>query len=335
MIRQGHSSAEANCAIQGYIDLGPSAPYNNMDIEHLDSLRVKAFDGHTLHTYEAAGWIAVDLATAVSQQSKRQEEFPIPTIIENAEESFTYALDTYIAGENPPEQQLRLELALAALPLYASLVTCGEITAQEVETFHEDVVETGHKVSDTLSDCSPRHKKGVIGLAAEVNTILAYNRRRQPGAAVETLALPSTYRQDKSAGPGSLSGDSSARRGNWDVSVISQTPDSGWDFVDKVQVKSSTQQVPPTSRNSRYTRGGRQSTREYTDDITVAGFRQLTHERFGVWKGLLALANIPGLDLSPGRRRFMSRTVSNSLYKLLENEREHRAQLENPILHSY
>lgn len=317
---------DASHAVGQYITRGPTMPPEQHRIVGLESVRGRLARSPYAEHHLVAGWVAIEQAFVIARDPQRFSQHSVEPVLETAEESFTLALDYYDKTIDPPDHLLSTELAMSSISPYKAWITNQPISAQLLTDYHEEVKEIGRGLLDLNAQHNESEssdleaQKEINGFAAEVGTLLSFNRRQLNGGRVTTLAVPSTLRQDRARQKGTVGSkyDRSQLRSNWDLSVIDWH--RGWELRDKLQVKNALS----VEDKPRY---GKQL-QEYTDDITVVGFKE--HVRGGLteldlWKALRVLIGDPQATLSTAQQKRKAVTMSQTLYARIEEDRERRS----------
>jgi hypothetical protein len=105
----------------------------------------------------------------------------------------------------------------------------------------------------------------MTGMIAEIAVLMAHNRSYRSGREIESMALPSTLRQNNSTHPGGAEERENKLRGNWDISVVGWNNGS-WELTDKLQIKRIMQILGKPAYGTK--------TADYTPDITVVSFTE-------------------------------------------------------------
>jgi hypothetical protein len=289
-----------------------------------------------------AGWVAVEQAFVIAENPGLRARYPVESLFEAAQDSFTLALDRYDEHIDPPDHLRKIELAMGALSLYQVWVEQQEATPQMVKDFNSEVVAIGNHVMGLRQENSwdSYTTNRFSGFASELVTILGYNRRQQDAPAASlSFAVPSTFRQNLSRRPGSSGSryDRTKLRGNWDVSIVGRSAGK-LTLTDKLQVKTalSNQTKPDRPRH----RDAQQdyTEQDYTEDVTVVAVkdhicRGLTLDAPVNWAALQAL--LEASEPTSRKQKTTAVAVSRGLYSHIEMSREERARLGGQTPHSY
>lgn len=236
----GPQEISAAVAFKKYLGMGPDIAYGDMVPEMLESLQTDLSKSRNAVHQHAAGWLAIERSLAISSSGTPDGSLVSP-LFEQAEEGFTNALDLYDEQEDRPSHLWKVEIDMAAMPLYYSWVIGRTVTSDVLKTFQGDLKEAGKKLLALSSYL--RHDTDAVkafnGLNAEIVTMLAYNRSLdlQPDAQ-KAIGIPSTMRQDLSVWPGRAGNTFTKKRlrGNWDVTTIAPA-EGAWEQREKLQVK--------------------------------------------------------------------------------------------------
>jgi hypothetical protein len=328
------AEVNASHAIDRYLAKGPSEPFTEMRVRGLEGIRGKLDAYPDGNTQEVSGWVAVEEAFVRASNSNLKRKYTTEPYFTAAEDAFTKSLDLYDSAKDDPLHLLRIEFAMASLPLYERWAKDDFPKIPEIKVFQDDVVEIGHKIVELKEEEGPTWNIDTLhdfeGFASEIVVALAYNRRQKDGSdANPSFAIPSTYRQNMSQ-MSKRSGkyDHSNFRGNWDISVVGQTAGS-LALQEKLQVKK--------MRFMLLHEGDKVYKRDYTEDVTVVSVRDhLCHstEEEVPWDpltNLLATAE-PG---APNRLKVISAQLSRNLYNRIAIAADIRAGRDGSTLHHY
>jgi len=262
----------ASQALRTYIRQGPDMPHESMRIVTMERVRSQLGASPLAQHREVQGWVAIEQAFVLGHHPDMHDKYPMEPLFQEADEAFAAALDNH-QEDDTVEHLCRVELGLAALPLYYAWATGQPLDKNHLMLFDEDVAETGRKLlemRDVYTDEEDR--KTLHGMVAEVVTLLTYNRRYCNERSPRSLALPSTMRQNLARHAGMIHGnDAQHKRHNWDVTVAA--PQAGrWSLTDKLQVKTALGLDTASPHN-----GDNDITilaQDYGDDITVVSVRE-------------------------------------------------------------
>jgi hypothetical protein len=314
----------AGRAISQYLNLGPSTPPEGINLSTLQTLRDTATaHGTSTWHHQAAGWLGVEVGFSSAAVEDTTLPPPAPLIAE-AQDSFANALDAHEPTDGFVDSTtLRVELAVAGLPIYEALIT-NTLGPDLIYAYDDAVAEVADALVHRAATLDPRRRGEhalLRGLGAEIDMLLGYNRQKKqimdPGTGV---AVASTLRQDASPFDGH---DDSVRR-NWDLSIVaprtkprtrrskSNHPGSlSWGLTDKVQVKNRPEPpFVPTQRKP-----------PYAKDITLAIFSELAPEGIDVFDGLRALAGIPNPSMSFDQQSEVADQISQAIHGLVQRDR--------------
>ncbi|HKR82056.1 MAG TPA: hypothetical protein VJR27_03575 [Candidatus Saccharimonadales bacterium] len=330
------AEANASHAVGRYLVNGPSKPYDQLPARGLEGIRGQLDNYPTGNTQEVSGWVAVEQAFVIGGNPDLRKAYSIDACFEAAEDAFTNALDLHDPAEDDTMHLWRVELAMAALPLYMRWAKDESPETKEVRVFHEDVTEVGHKImalkEANEASWSEKTQHEYEGFASELVTMLAYNRRQKDGSdSNPSFAVPSTYRQNLSQLPGSVGNerDRTRMRGNWDISVVSHGAGS-LALTDKLQVKKMLY-VPLHGEDEA------RKKRDYTEDITVVTVRDhicrsiLKNAPWDPLENLLATTE-PGVA---NKLKVVSSALSRNLYERIDVAATLRSGKDGSTLHEY
>lgn len=324
----------AKRAATSYMAVGPSRPYETMSWPALSAMRSQLDAYPTANNRAIGGWITVEQAFSLVGQDP-EEAGRVDHYIGSASDSFATSIDMYdgSGAYDEAEHPWRTKIALGALPLYEEWISQTVPSKDKVQSLQTSTLEAGHKIVELKagSQWGGEADKSFRGFAAEVLTLLAYNRRQQDVTGAElSFAVPSTFRQRKSNQPG-LEGNRFSKnrlRGNWHVSLVEQQA-GGLALSEKLHVIPAFN-VPPDRIKMSDPYG-------YTEDLTVVSVEDHLCRGLEIddtWEALRIMLSSTERGTSQKYKK-LARAMTSNLYERIAVGQEIRATKDGSTLHVY